>query len=240
MACDSFFVDFLGVNHCMSFDTVRVVLDSTFTIDILNKSQEFYSNSFNWLLGVTTIIITAVLAFVGVKIIKDVSANKKAVQKAIDDALNKFNSSFANKMDEQQRRLNEMDSIVLKLRETGIVNWITQSRLAEFQGNAIHAFMCSDYALLDVTKFFDKTFVSYGMEAIERLMQLAYAVKQHEHKYEIIRGVIDKIQNFENCIDKIEFSSNEDIANKEKDFVNSAHHLCSVSSEKFKNLIKEF
>lgn len=43
--------------HTVSFDTVRVVLDSSFTIDILNKSQEFYSNAFNWLLGVMAAVI---------------------------------------------------------------------------------------------------------------------------------------------------------------------------------------
>lgn len=223
-----------------TFDTVKVMLDSVFTIDLLNKSQEFYSSSFNWLLGVTTIVITAVLAFVGVKIIKDVSANKKAVQKAIDDALNKFNSSFANKTDEQQRRLNEMDSMVLKLRETGIVNWITQSKLAEDQGNVIHAFMCSDYALLDVTKFFDKTFITYGMNAIERMMRLAKSVEEEPHRYEIVKSIVDKIQNFENSLDHIEFSSDEEMAKKEKDFVDSAHHLCFVSSEKFRDLFRQY
>ena len=40
-----------------TFDTVKVMLDSVFTIDLLNKSQEFYSSSFNNLLVVVTILI---------------------------------------------------------------------------------------------------------------------------------------------------------------------------------------
>ena len=43
-----------------TFDTIKVMLDSTFTIDLLNKSQEFYSNSFSDLLMVFTIFIAVV------------------------------------------------------------------------------------------------------------------------------------------------------------------------------------
>ena len=223
-----------------TFDTVKVQLDSVFTIDLLNKSQEFYSDSFAWLLAIFGVLATIAAAFVGVKILNDISIKKKAVQKAVEDALNDFDRSFADKMNEQQRRLNEVDSIVLKLRETGIVNWISQSKLAEAQGNLIHAFMCSDYALLDVTKFFDKTFITYGMNAIERMMRLAKSVEEEPHRYEIVKSIVDKIQNFENSLDHIEFSSDEEIAKKEKDFVDSAHHLCFVSSEKFRDLFRQY
>ena len=223
-----------------TFDTVKVQLDSVFTIDLLNKSQEFYSDSFAWLLAIFGVLATIAAAFVGVKILNDISIKKKAVQKAVEDALNDFDRSFADKMNEQQRRLNEVDSIVLKLRETGIVNWISQSKLAEAQGNLIHAFMCSDYALLDVTKFFDKTFITYGMNAIERMMRLAKSVEEEPHRYEIVKSIVDKIQNFENSLDHIEFSSDEEMAKKEKDFVDSAHHLCFVSSEKFRDLFRQY
>lgn len=223
-----------------TFDTVKVQLDSVFTIDLLNKSQEFYSDSFAWLLAIFGVLATIAAAFVGVKILNDISIKKKAVQKAVEDALNDFDRSFADKMNEQQRRLNEVDSIVLKLRETGIVNWISQSKLAEAQGNLIHAFMCSDYALLDVTKFFDKTFIAYGMNAIERMMRLTKSVEQEPHRYEIVKSIVDKIQNFENSLDHIEFSSDEEMAKKEKDFVDSAHHLCFVSSEKFRDLFRQY
>lgn len=226
--------------HTTVFDTIHVLMDSSITVQALKNSQEFYSNSFYWLIGVTTFIITAVLAFVGVKIIKDISANKRATKKAVVDALNDFNKSFANKLNEQQQRLSKMDSIVLKLRETGIVNWITQSKLAEAQGHLAHAFMCSDYALFDVTKFFDKTFITYGMNAIERMMRLAKSVEEEPHRYEIVKSIVDKIQNFENSLDHIEFSSDEEMAKKEKDFVDSAHHLCFVSSEKFRDLVRQY
>ncbi len=233
-------VHIVSFDTVRTFDTVKVQLDSVFTIDLLNKSQEFYSDSFAWLLAIFGVLATIAAAFVGVKILNDISIKKKAVQKAVEDALNDFDRSFADKMNEQQRRLNEVDSIVLKLRETGIVNWISQSKLAEAQGNLIHAFMCSDYALLDVTKFFDKTFITYGMNAIERMMRLAKSVEQEPHRYEIVKNIVDKIQNFENCLDHIEFSSDGEMSKKEKDFVDSAHHLCFVSSEKFRDLFRQY
>ena len=34
MPCDSLFIDFLGVNHCISFDTVKVILDSSFNVTV--------------------------------------------------------------------------------------------------------------------------------------------------------------------------------------------------------------
>ena len=223
-----------------TFDTVKVQLDSNYSVQILHDAQQFYADSFNWLLTIFSLLATIAAAFVGVKILNDISIKKKAIQKAVEDALNDFDRSFADKMNEQQRRLNEVDSIVLKLRETGIVNWISQSKLAEAQGNLIHAFMCSDYALLDVTKFFDKTFITYGMNAIERMMRLAKSVEQEPHRYEIVKNIVDKIQNFENCLDHIEFSSDGEMSKKEKDFVDSAHHLCFVSSEKFRDLFRQY
>lgn len=61
--CDSLYIDFLGFNHCVRYDTVRVVLDSVFDIHVLEKSQEFYTNSFNNLISLFAIFVTIVLGF---------------------------------------------------------------------------------------------------------------------------------------------------------------------------------
>lgn len=61
--CDSLYIDFLGYGHCVHFDTVRVILDSSFTIGVLEKSQEFYTNSFNNLLVIFSIVATVVVGY---------------------------------------------------------------------------------------------------------------------------------------------------------------------------------
>ena len=57
MPCDSLFIDFLGVNHCISFDTVKVILDSNYSVQILHDAQQFYADSFGDLLMAFTIFI---------------------------------------------------------------------------------------------------------------------------------------------------------------------------------------
>ena len=57
MPCDSLFIDFLGVNHCISFDTVKVILDSNYSVQILHDAQQFYADSFNSLLAVVSVSV---------------------------------------------------------------------------------------------------------------------------------------------------------------------------------------
>lgn len=113
--------------HSVSFDTVKVVLDSTFTIDLLNKSQEFYSSSFNWLLGVAA-IAAAIFIFVAtiawerkVKIELDKlriefdSMANEAAEKSAKKAAEESSKKFENAIAQQRVTLNEMkkDSLVV-------------------------------------------------------------------------------------------------------------------------------
>lgn len=50
--------------HTVKVVTAKVKLDSTYTIDLLHKSQEFYSSSFNNLLVVITILIALFVLYI--------------------------------------------------------------------------------------------------------------------------------------------------------------------------------
>lgn len=78
--------------HTVSFDTVKVRLDSVFTIDLLNKSQEFYSNSFNNLLVVVTVLIALF-----------VLAMTLAWNKRLDSEVEKLR----NRMDEEVKHISD-------------------------------------------------------------------------------------------------------------------------------------
>ena len=90
MSCDSLFIDFLGVNHCISFDTVRVVLDSSFTPQVLRDSQAFYSWAFMAIVAIIG-LGSGILAFV----------LNKLWDKKVDIAVDKLKQDFAQVADEK-------------------------------------------------------------------------------------------------------------------------------------------
>lgn len=90
MPCDSLFIDFLGVNHCISFDTVRVVLDSSFTPQVLRDSQAFYSWAFMAIVAIIG-LGSGILAFV----------LNKLWDKKVDIAVDKLKQDFAQVADEK-------------------------------------------------------------------------------------------------------------------------------------------
>ena len=133
MPCDSLFVDFLGVNHCISFDTVRVVLDSVFTIDLLNKSQEFYSNSFNWLLAIFGVFLTIIAIIFGFKLYHDLNSIDEKIADVAQKTTDEMNQRFEQQLEQQRTRSIELATLVKDMQEKIILNWITQARLAETQ-----------------------------------------------------------------------------------------------------------
>lgn len=44
-----------------TFDTVKVQLDSNYSVQILHDAQQFYADSFNWLLGVMAVVFAVVI-----------------------------------------------------------------------------------------------------------------------------------------------------------------------------------
>ena len=144
MACDSFFVDFLGVNHCMSFDTVRVVLDSSFTPQVLRDSQAFYSGAFAALLA-TVAIFMVVLIFGAERLwsknvnlrIEKVKKDFEAIAKKVTDDAKK---DFEDKVSGISKRLNELSGDVERVIPKLVMSYLSQAKTA---GTADAFRMCS-------------------------------------------------------------------------------------------------
>lgn len=81
------------IHHAFVYDTIHVVIDSSFTPQILRDAQAFYSNSFNWLLGVAGLGVTV---FVFVMTL--------AWNKRLDSEVEKLRS----RMDDEVKHVSEM------------------------------------------------------------------------------------------------------------------------------------
>lgn len=237
MPCDSLFVDFLGVNHCISFDTVRVVLDSVFTIDLLNKSQEFYSNSFNWLLAIFGAFLTIIAIIFGFKLYHDLNSIDEKIADVAQKTTDEMNQRFEQQLEQQRTRSIELATLVKDMQEKIILNWITQARLAETQKQFYHEFMCYDFALKEVVDHFDKTFAQYGKIALEKLLEKVSALDGSTRKAKILEEIISKIKAFEQRLMNMPFDKNSDKAKDEEFYVLSILSLCSTVRSSFSGMI---
>lgn len=224
--------------HTVSYDTVKVVLDSTFTIDLLNKSQEFYSNSFNWLLGIFGVFLAVIAVIFGFKLYHDLkSVNNKikdVARKTADEAIQEFEPKF-----EQLRKFStELSALVKDMQEKIILNWITQGQLAEKQEQYYHEFMCYDFALKEIVDHFDKTFAQYGKISIEKLLEKASAINASARKNKIFEEVVSKIKLFEKHLTNLSFDKDPVKAKDEEVYVSSILSLCSSVRSYFNEMIE--
>lgn len=224
--------------HSVSYDTVKVVLDSTFTIDLLNKSQEFYSNSFNWLLGIFGVFLAVIAVIFGFKLYHDLkSVNKKikdVARKTADEAIQEFEPKF-----EQLRKFStELSALVKDMQEKIILNWITQGRLAEKQEQYYHEFMCYDFALKEIVDHFDKTFVEYGKISIENLLKTSSALPESSRKKTILENVVSVINSFEKCLINLKYDEDPSKYEEERVYVNEILSFCSSVRSSFNEMIE--
>lgn len=254
-----------------TFDTVRVQLDSVFTIDLLNKAQNFYSDSFSDLQMVFTIFIAIIAIIVGYKFFNDNALLKRTIKDTVEETKNTFNETF----EEQRQQMSKLTSfvkdtqtsfqktaddmktrfkesfdkqtnetarllmLVKEIHEQGILNWITQARLAKTQNQDFHSFMCYDYALDAVVKHYDKTFVQYGRIALEELGKNISVLNTSANKVKIIQSILEKIENFKNCLLNTNYDSDKNMADKEKTYVNDSLSLITSMKLLFEHELKE-
>ncbi len=211
-----------------AFDTVKVMLDSVFTIDLLNKSQEFYSNSFSDLLMVFTIFIAVVGIIVGYKIVNDILLIKRTIKKTAEKTAEETERRFKNNIDKQNQEMTRLSALVKELHEQEILNWLTQARLAKTQKQKLHSFMCFDYALASVVNHYDKTFVQYGRIALEEIRDNVSALNGSLNKVKILRLILERIEKFKDCLFKTNYSEDEEMASKEKAYVEDSLNLCTT------------
>ena len=141
-----------------TFDTVKVQLDSVFTIDLLNKSQEFYVNAFDevkFLLGVFVSIFCAV---VGVAYLINtrwtIGRIKEETRRGVEDETSKAIARFE---DEQKKNLEkcrkEMDAI--SLRSATVTNKmlfaiLAQAKITEDSNNSLRMFDVVHITLVEI------------------------------------------------------------------------------------------
>ncbi len=270
MPCDSLFIDFLGVNHCISFDTVKVVLDSNYSVQILHDAQQFYADSFGDLLMAFTIFIAFLAIIVGFKIYNDNALLKRTIKDTVEETKNTFNDTFEEhrkqmkkltgfvkdtqmnfqktaenmqtrfkeSFDEQNKETARLSILVKEIHEQGVLNWLTQARLAKSQNQNFHSFMCYDYALDAVVKHYDKTFVQYGRIALEELRKNIAVLNTSPNKGKIIQSILEKIESFKNCLLNTNYDSDKSMADKEKAYVNDSLGLITSIKLLFEQELK--
>ena len=264
--------------HTVSFDTVYTVkvatakirLDSTFTIDLLNKAQNFYSDSFSDLLMVFTIFIAIIAIIVGYKFYNDNALLKRTIKDTVEETKNTFNDTFEEQrqqmttltsfvkdtqvnfqktaedmqnrfresFDEQNKETARLSMLVKEIHEQGILNWLTQARLAKTQNQNFHSFMCYDYALDAVVKHYDKTFVQYGRIALEELRKNIAVLNTSPNKGKIIQSILEKIESFKNNLINTNYDSDKSMADKEKAYVNDSLNLSTSVKLLFEQELK--
>lgn len=125
--------------HTVSYDTVKVVLDSTFTIDLLNKSQEFYSNSFYWLLGVAG-VVAAIFSLVmtlswnkrlDTEVEKIRNKTDEEVKHVSDKAYNESKKVFEQNVSDLENQLRTMTSKIDSIWSNYVKTFVHQASIAK-------------------------------------------------------------------------------------------------------------
>ena len=124
--------------------------------------------------------------------------------------------------------MTRLSALVKELHEQEILNWLTQARLAKTQKQKFHSFMCFDYALASVVNHYDKTFVQYGRIALEEIRDNVSALNGSLNKVKILRLILERIEKFKDCLFKTNYSEDEEMASKEKAYVEDSLNLCTT------------
>lgn len=225
--------------HTASFDTVHILMDSSITVQALKSSQEFYSNSFTWLLAIFGIFLTIIAIIFGFKLYHDLKSINKKIADVAKRTADETNKKFEQQIDAQNRHSLKLAALVKDMQEKIILNWITQGRLAETQKQFYHEFMCYDFALKEVVDHYDKTFAQYGKIAIEELIKQSSALASSPMKNKIIEEVLSKIKSFEQNLLNTPLDKDPNNAGDEKIYILSILSLCTSAKTTFERMIEE-
>ena len=130
--------------HTVSFDTVHVLMDSSITVQALKDSQEFFSSSFTWLIG----IIAAFMVFLifGAERLwsKNVNLQLERLKKDFEAVLKEMNSAAKKDIEDKVsgigKRLNELSGDVERVIPKLVMSYLSQAKTA---GTADAFRMCS-------------------------------------------------------------------------------------------------
>ena len=120
--------------HTVSFDTVHVLMDSSITVQALKDSQEFFSSSFTWLIG----IIAAFMVFLifGAERLwsKNVNLQLERLKKDFETVLKEMNSAAKKDIEDKVsgigKRLNELSGDVERVIPKLVMSYLSQAKTA--------------------------------------------------------------------------------------------------------------
>lgn len=138
------------------FDTVNVALDSNFSISVLHSAENFYSNSFNFLLMVCSIFFALLAIFYGIKIIIDYT---------------KVNN-LKKEQDKIQKQLEEITNISKDFTDSTLTSWFAQGQLAHQQKDFLIEFACYGVILEFCSKHPYKEFIDAWQITIDHLQKI--------------------------------------------------------------------
>jgi len=225
--------------HHVVYDSIHIVIDSSFSPQILRDSQTFFSNSFNWLLAIFGIFLAIIAIIFGFKLYHDLKSIDQKIADVAKRTADETNKKFERQIDAQNRHSLELAVLVKDMQEKIILNWITQGRLAETQKQFYHEFMCYDFALKEVVEHYDKTFAQYGKIAIEELIKQSSALASSPRKNKIIEEVISKINAFEKRLLNTPLDKDPNNVDDEKIYILSILSLCGSAKGAFERMIEE-
>ena len=206
--------------HTVKVVTAKVKLDSTYTIDLLHKAQQFYSDSFGDLLTVFGIFISIATAVWGIRLYLETKGVKKIVKKATRKATEKVKKEFDERFDEQEKFVNNLKMTTRDLRESVITGLFAQARQASYDNKM--RLVLSGLALSEVSLHFERYFVRHLITAIVLIDQVwKDASKQGDMKI-VLGGIVTHLNTLSVLLNKVEYSSNESAAQAEMKEVSEA------------------
>lgn len=196
-----------------TFDTVKVMLDSNYSVQILHDAQQFYSESFNWLLGVFGAFITIAVAVWGIRLYFENKKIKKIAKKASKRAAQKVKAEFDERFEKQEKFVNGLKTTTRDLRESVIVGLFAQARLASYDNRMRLSLFC--LALSEVSLHFEKSFIKHIVAAVAFISEIWVATSKQFDVSVILRGIVTHLNSLEVLLNKVEYSSNELAAKSE-------------------------
>lgn len=206
--------------HTVKVVTAKVKLDSTYTIDLLNKAQQFYSDSFGDLLTVFEIFISIAVAVWGIRLYIETKGVKKIVKKATQKATEKVKKEFDERFDKQEKFVNNLKITTRDLRESVITGLFAQARQASYDNKMRLSISC--LVLSEISLHFEKFFIKHLIAAVVLIDQVWKAASEQGDVKIVLGGITTCLNTLSVLLNKVEYSSNESVAQAEMKEVGEA------------------
>ena len=200
--CDSIFIDFVGVNHCISFDTVKVVLDSSFTPQVLRDSQAFCSSAFNFILVVIGIIVAIFVLAMTIAWNKRFDAEVAKIQNKASESVkiisdNSFKESkeeFDRKVYDLNDRLKKASSNIENLLSRIVLNYLLQAKSTEDVNDCLRYCI---FAIESISSNFSEKLFTESDILVTLLEKKFLGIKYIELNSFLAKTIVEKLEIFE-------------------------------------------